>query len=577
MVGVYGGNDFSEVLTPFHDFNGTTRPAGSELYTDELAEAMRHEELVPAMAQSFSSYKYFDLHPSEMETALQAARDVTTEILATCLRHGVHPIFVYIPPMPDVAWEAHREEFERLAGILDISPAGLGSTERLADSWLAYLRERRVDVLDARELLRAGSSVGGAPARGGEVANPGPGRDGVGYWLKDHHIDLDTHARIAAALLPLVDAAFPPGTRRARRAPSATGPRDPTALLSPGSALEGELARAEEEQERASLVVLERFDEAAASALFDRPAHTVHDPLAGFRWAPDLALDSRALGFERSFPFVTNDRGLRMDTPLATSVDLRIVVVGDEQASGGCPNDETLGGRLAAALRERADRFRARSVEVVNAAVHGHGPHNYLGVVERSRALDPDAFVLTVSSGTDFLDALKVDSHRTERPLGRQVETDAEALRAVRAEQPDAVSRSLESVRYFQSHRPRGARAFELALDAVLEIERRCREDGTPLVVLHVPDPLAHEWDAHRPSAPALAALGLEPSQLDTHPRLAAALFDELEARGLATVRLEADSDLPAPAFLARDLVLSPASNARAAELLAEEVGGALR
>lgn len=151
VVTVYGGNDFDNVLTPYHRYNGTTRPPGSALYRDALAAILEREELQPPLAQGLSACKYFDLHPEEMETALQAARDVTTEILVTCLRHGVHPIFVYLPTLAGTEWDSDAEVLDELALLLELSADGLASIDRLADSYLDFLRQRRVDVVDLRE------------------------------------------------------------------------------------------------------------------------------------------------------------------------------------------------------------------------------------------------------------------------------------------------------------------------------------------------------------------------------------------------------------------------------------------
>jgi len=145
---VYGGNDFSNALTLFHQYNGTTRPPGTMLYREAIDAVMAREDLKAPMAQAFSAYKYFDTHPDQMEVAAQVARDVTTEILVTCMRHSVHPVFVYIPSMADTEWDTMGAQFDELQGVLEVGPTGLESADRIADSYLAFLRERRVDVID---------------------------------------------------------------------------------------------------------------------------------------------------------------------------------------------------------------------------------------------------------------------------------------------------------------------------------------------------------------------------------------------------------------------------------------------
>jgi hypothetical protein len=238
VIGVFGGNDFENVLTRFHVSNGTRRPAGRTRYPEQISEVMRHEDLQPLLAQSFMSYKYFEANPGEMETALQAARDVTTEIVVTCMRHSVHPIFVYIPPMSDTEWDQDAERFERIARILELGPQGLSSTRRMGDSYVEFLRQLRVDVIDLREVF----------------AEAGPGN----YWLYDNHINLRGQQLIARELLPLIEAACPADVRRLRPAPVSRGPLDPADLFSAGWGLErtdrdgddaGELAQADEDED----------------------------------------------------------------------------------------------------------------------------------------------------------------------------------------------------------------------------------------------------------------------------------------------------------------------------------------
>jgi len=181
VVGIYGGNDFEEVLTPHHYFQGTRRPP-SESFQELRARAMRGHGT--AIGQALNSVKYFVTWPDQVDVALQAARDCCTEIQALCLRRSIHPIFVFIPSAAEIEPEGHPKLREAMA-MLELSPEDLRTSERMADSLLAFLRQRGLDVLDLRPAFRSA--------------------DELLYWKADMHCNLQALQRIAAELLDLFE------------------------------------------------------------------------------------------------------------------------------------------------------------------------------------------------------------------------------------------------------------------------------------------------------------------------------------------------------------------------------------
>lgn len=540
VVAVFGGNDFEETLTLFHKYNGTRRPPGAALYGELISDVLARADLLPCLAQAFLSYKYFDVHPGQMEVALQVARDVTTEILVTCLRHSVHPIFVYIPSMPDSEWDTDAELFESLTELLEVSPQGLASANHLADSYLEFLRDRRVDVIDMREVF----------------AREGPGN----FWLADQHMNLRAQALIAEELRPFVTAARPAGATRARRAPVSTGPGHPADLFSPSSAVETRAPGTEAGSGPSALLGPQGFEEARLRELFGERPHTVHDPRAGYRYEAQLAVPSTEVGFAARFPFVTNDWGFRADEDVAADVELRIVVAGDEQLVGNFENDENLCSLVEAELRER---HPGRTVEVLNAAVAGHSFLNYLGVLERALELEPQVFVLAVSSGSDFMEALRVESLLAGRPFARKFAGLEASLHRAREMQPGALAHSLESIKYFREHSRMSHRTFDVAMEVTRELQRLCAEHDIELVVLQVPDAPTVEWERHEAELePLRALLRLEPRLLDANQRLADAYMLEVERAGIRTLRVdETFRSQPQQLYSSGDLLLTPSAH----------------
>ena len=186
IICVYGGNDFEGVLGLWHYFRRTARPMGTELYVDEVNAA---KALSPAaMAQSFVSIKYFAQQPDQEPVALEAALSVSREIVARCGELDCHPIFVYLPALPDVRYDDARKLCDDMMTAMKLEPEDLDVHRRLADGWIAGLESEGVDVVDLRSVFRrAESSM---------------------YWKRDHHINVDAQALIARALAPLVEQRF---------------------------------------------------------------------------------------------------------------------------------------------------------------------------------------------------------------------------------------------------------------------------------------------------------------------------------------------------------------------------------
>jgi len=221
VVAFYSGNDFDEALSLHHLFNGSERPPGRHAYRPQLEKAL--EACGPCLAQAFLSIKYFAVNPREQEVALQAARDVCTEILVTCLRQGIRPVFVHIPSMAETEWAAHAEVLDAIRAAIEVRDEDLGINGRLADSLIDFLRQRDVEVVDLRPAFRAA----GEPL----------------FWNEDSHLNL-AGQRVAAeeilpVLAPLLDPASARAGARTRRAQGAVfdaRPEAGRALLSPGAA-----------------------------------------------------------------------------------------------------------------------------------------------------------------------------------------------------------------------------------------------------------------------------------------------------------------------------------------------------
>jgi lysophospholipase L1-like esterase len=214
VVVIYGGNDFVEALGHHHKAHGTAR--------GDLAQLERRlepaQELDPELvAQALLTVEQFRLDPAQLDVALQAARDVTTEIAVTCQRHGIVPLFVYLPSTLEVEFPRRRERFEAALAALGAAEAEVQVLARLADPTLAFLRSFGLATLDLRPALATAQ--------------------GKLYWDEDFHLALDGHAVVARELASALERLAPADAQRIRRGAPALAGDAARQLLSPGAGL----------------------------------------------------------------------------------------------------------------------------------------------------------------------------------------------------------------------------------------------------------------------------------------------------------------------------------------------------
>ena len=187
IIGVFGGNDFAEVLAPFHYLQGRRRPTAKGDYVARLrtAEKIRDRSGFRALNQGFNQLVYFQQHPDQVEIAYQAAETVLREIQRVCEENGIRLIVVYIPPPADVQPQRFDGLFDEVSEALALTPGARVLNDLLASRLLRFLRARGIETVDGREVFA--------------------GRSELLYWKFDQHINLAAHRLLAEALVPLLE------------------------------------------------------------------------------------------------------------------------------------------------------------------------------------------------------------------------------------------------------------------------------------------------------------------------------------------------------------------------------------
>ncbi len=230
----------------------------------------------------------------------------------------------------------------------------------------------------------------------------------------------------------------------------------------------------------------------------------------------------------------TNNLGFREDQdtkPNAENGARRVLVLGDSHTDGLVNNHESFANRIEDALRTRTNT----DWEVINGGVGLHGPHNYVGALERHLPLAPDAVIVTVYTGNDFLDSARTAHLRKAIYVPPRSTEYEDRLRAARRISNAAVSQALNQAFFLAQ--------FDTLIEVVERVARRqlsklldrCRDAGATPFVLLLPTKLDVDWPrSGRPSEwPELQrTLLLAEPALTLHRDLAARLMLHLRRRG---------------------------------------------
>jgi len=531
VFAIFAGNDFESALTLQHYFAGTRRPAGGPDYIHEIeAAAELHNG---AVYQSLLSVKYFSRFPDQIDVALQAARDVTTEIVATCARNAIHPVFVYIPAPHEVAWRRYEEQLGPAAKRLGLTQDDLETSSRLGDSYLAHLRSLHVDCVDLREDFRTATE----PM----------------YWSSDLHISPAAHRVIAERLAPLVDAALP---RAAERVRLAAPPVCNESLLAPGAAaVDGWRVRratpmnrgalGQQLSIRAGISTIEPPRPSELAQLYRLPGALRFDANALLRYRDGL--DRAADGLATTaFGMLASGAGDR------SAGAPRAVIAGDECAYA----PTSVGPTCGELVRQRVN------VETLDAITLGASPANYLATLARSAPQHPRACVVLWNSANDFheLEELRASLAALRGSAG----TTASAAKLVDVaaawEHPETLRRAGDAT---------SAKSIDVvaSIELVLDLRRRCREAGVAFSVVLIP-----HWEDSRLAARRSAAS----NTADPLEDLAATFFRTLVFEGVDILEVADElAQLEAP-FESDKTRLTASGRDVVARVAAERIGSVL-
>lgn len=184
----------------------------------------------------------------------------------------------------------------------------------------------------------------------------------------------------------------------------------------------------------------------------------------------------------------TNGQGMWRSAEVpAASPHPRILVLGDEHTRGAVPNESAFPSLLEAELSRARP---GKTLEVLNAAVAGHGFHNYLAALDAHASLEPDLLVVAVNGGNDFSRSVRLHRRLKRHPAPVVSTSRRESLEERFGHAANIHSAELSQVIYFLDNPEDVGDSIELVIALTAELLERCEEAGVRLVCLYVPPPL---------------------------------------------------------------------------------------
>ena len=232
--------------------------------------------------------------------------------------------------------------------------------------------------------------------------------------------------------------------------------------------------------------------------------------------------------------FRTEGRGFRADADIAVPKPpdtWRLLVLGDSHVDGVVDNAESLTTGLSTRLMVWARAAgSAGRVEVVNGGTGHWGPTQYGAAPGVWAELEPDACLVLLYDGNDFLDVLAAEERAGRRPLTRGVDH-FDKLLAAQEVVGEHVSQQLNQDLVMAADPAASDDALRLTLAALKQAAGRCPLSVAVLPTAGSVQPPSAEQQAH-----IGGVLGLSPSQRLSGRGLSQRLLVALEDEGVAAM-----------------------------------------
>lgn len=236
----------------------------------------------------------------------------------------------------------------------------------------------------------------------------------------------------------------------------------------------------------------------------------------------------------------TNNIGLRNDGSTEVKKDknlFRVIITGDSHIDGVLKNNES----IAFVLEDGLNKINPeQKYEVLNAGNGYFGPQNYLGVYQKFVHFNPDLFIVTIYTGNDFLDAIRIEAENgrlniPERPLGYY-----DKLWEIDELYTGFTGQLLNQLKFFDTYPEYVDTALQITQQSLLKINKLCKKDGIAMQIVLLPTKIDTEaqTDINRIDE-VFAMMKFNESDLQKNRQMVVSLIEWLEKNSIPTIDLE--------------------------------------
>tara|TARA_B110000971_G_C19976622_1_gene485260 strand:+ start:383 stop:1471 length:1089 start_codon:yes stop_codon:yes gene_type:complete len=216
----------------------------------------------------------------------------------------------------------------------------------------------------------------------------------------------------------------------------------------------------------------------------DDVAGHIHKPNAKreFKW------DEHPLG---KIVQKTNNFGFRenSNTNLKKNIDVvRVLVTGDSHTDGVLYNTESFPNLMEKMFNEKIET--RQTFDFINAAAGYYGPQNYFGVLKRFANLKPNMFIVTIYTGNDFLDAIRIEAENGRLNVPERKDDYYYDLWEVDEKHRGFTGQLMNQIKFFKTFPEYKRKSISLCEDYLTHIKNTCYKKGIQLYVVLLPTKL---------------------------------------------------------------------------------------
>jgi len=236
----------------------------------------------------------------------------------------------------------------------------------------------------------------------------------------------------------------------------------------------------------------------------------------------------------------SNNLGLRNEGETTEEKDkgnYRVIITGDSHVDGVLDNNESVAFFLEEGLNKI---YPTRKNEVLNAGNGYFGPQNYLGVFHKFQQFTPDLFIVTIYTGNDFLDAIRIEAENDRLNVPQRPKDYYDNLWEVDGLYSGFTGQYLNQLKFFKTFPAYRDTTLLITQQSLIQIKTLCIKNHCSLMVVLLPTKIDTEpqTDQERIDKVFLM-MNYHRSQLQENRDMVLALIEWLEQNKITFIDLQ--------------------------------------